>query len=191
MANPVHQQQDSHQSLATNLEIPPILPTPRSSESSKQAFAGSSASVISNESTISPYQPFPAQSARIPSQIHLDGHAALGSPILQSVRHDRNAAASPKVGIGREGTWGASGGLEGFADLHLSASEPRIFPGLVSGRQGRGSTRQGSGHEADDGGISMGSGSANGNGKGKSKFGSELTEEDEDEEEVESDAGSN
>ncbi|EHK98872.1 putative AMP deaminase [Glarea lozoyensis 74030] len=169
MAHPPPTHTDMPSSLPTTTDHP--MPTPRSPESSKQAHAGSTTSA---ESTIPPYQPFPAQSARIPSQIHLDGHAALGSPV-QSAR----MAASPHLGgLSREGTWP----VEGFSDLHLSASEPRIFPGLVSGRQRRGSTRQGSMHEDD--GVVFGSA------KGKERQGM-VEEGEEGEEEVESDAGSN
>jgi AMP deaminase len=137
---------------------------------------------------VPPYQPFPAQSARIPtshSQIHLDGHANHhGSPV-QSARHDRatTITSSPHLGGGnREPTWP----LEGFSDLHLSGSEPRIFPGLVSGRARRGSQRQSSISENDEGGMGAWTGSA----KGRSVAGGDR-EGAVEEEGVESDAGSN
>jgi AMP deaminase len=48
----------------------------------------------------------------------------------------------------RESSWP----LEGFADLHLSGSEPRIFPGVVSRTQRRDSlVRKGSVSETDRG----------------------------------------
>lgn len=50
-------------------------------------------------------------------------------------------------GLAREGSWP----LEPFSDLHLSASEPRIFPGVVSRTQRRDSlVRKSSMSETDD-----------------------------------------
>ena len=40
--------------------------------------------------------------------------------------------------------------MEGFGDLHLSASEPRIFPGLVSRKQRKDSVAGKSSQEIDD-----------------------------------------
>lgn len=39
---------------------------------------------------------------------------------------------------------------DSMRDLHLSASEPRYFPGVISRRQRTGSMRQGSMHESDE-----------------------------------------
>jgi len=54
-----------------------------------------------------------------------------------------SASASHLNQISREQSWP----IEGFSDLHISASEPRIFPGLVSRRN---TVRQGSGSENDN-----------------------------------------
>jgi hypothetical protein len=55
-------------------------------------------------------------------------------------------------------TGGSGGGgqhwgpvLEGMKDLHLSGSEPRIFPGVAMSRHRRNSQRQGSMSEKDEG----------------------------------------
>lgn len=68
--------------------------------------------------------------------------------------------ASPKLaGLARETTWP----VDGYGDLHLSGSEPRIFPGVVSRTQRRDSKagqaiRQGSQSETDgDGSVGKGS----------------------------------
>ena len=67
---------------------------------------------------------------------------------------------SPKLaGLGRETSWP----VDGYGDLHLSGSEPRIFPGIVSRTQRRDSragqaVRQGSQSETDgDGSVGKGS----------------------------------
>jgi AMP deaminase len=71
--------------------------------------------------------------------------------------------------LARETSWPG----EGYGDLHLSGSEPRIFPGVVSRTQRRGSkagmvARQGSMSETDgDGSVGKGSvGMSRGKGKG-------------------------
>ncbi|KAH8794493.1 hypothetical protein F5882DRAFT_288836 [Hyaloscypha sp. PMI_1271] len=118
------------------------------------------------------YQQFPAQAARIPathSQTKLDSHPQQppqenGSPLQPTASRDntRNSSivASPKLaGLARETTWP----VEGYGDLHLSGSEPRIFPGVVSRTQRRDSkvgqaVRQGSQSETDgDGSVGKGS----------------------------------
>ena len=76
---------------------------------------------------------------------------------------------SPKLAeLARETSWP----VEGYGDLHLSGSEPRIFPGVVSRTQRRDSkaglaVRQGSQSETDgDGSVgkgSVGKGRARGN----------------------------
>jgi len=67
-----------------------------------------------------------------------------GSPSQAPTHH--TSLVSPQHGISREASWP----VEGFGDLHLSGSEPRIFPGLVSRSQRRDSQRQGSSSEADN-----------------------------------------
>lgn len=111
-----------------------------------------------------PYQQFPAQSARIPvshSQVQLDAlQSANGSPRHQhphSRDHSRpnSSVTSPHLGgMARETSWP----IDGFSDLHLSGSEPRIFPGIVSRQRMDSLVRQSSMSETDDHGsvgISM------------------------------------
>lgn len=133
---------------------------------------------MSTESAVPPYQPFPAQSARIPtshSQVHLDNGAAHGSP------RDNRSVPSPHLNsISREQSWP----LESFTDLHLSGSEPRIFPGLVS----RNHLRKSSMSETD--GERKGKGSVRG-GEGVVQEEEEEEAEEREREEVESDGGSN
>jgi AMP deaminase len=118
------------------------------------------------------YQQFPAQAARIPvsySQTKLDTHPPQpqqeeGSPLQPTTSrdHTRNSSIvmSPKpAGVARETSWP----VDGYGDLHLSGSEPRIFPGVVSRTQRRDSkagqaVRQGSQSETDgDGSVGKGS----------------------------------
>jgi AMP deaminase len=117
-----------------------------------------SASTVPVESVTQSYQQYPAQAARVPtshSQVHLDGQVpstANASPLLHGKSHEqppiKNAMTSPHLsGKGRESSWP----VEGFGDLHLSGSEPRIFPGVVSRTQRRDSlVRQSSMSETDD-----------------------------------------
>ncbi|KAE9372206.1 AMP deaminase [Stipitochalara longipes BDJ] len=123
------------------------------------------------------YQQFPAQAARIPvnhSQTKLDNQQPQqenGSPLqpTTSIDHTRNSSmvTSPKLaGLARETGWP----VEGYGDLHLSGSEPRIFPGVVSRTQRRDSkagqaVRQGSQSETDGDG-SVGKGSVGKRGRG-------------------------
>jgi len=101
-----------------------------------------------NTSQQQTYQQFPAQAARVPhsySQVNLDqsqSHQVLRkTPSKEQVSHN-----SPHVGsLQREATWPMT---EGFGDLHLTASEPRMFPGLVSKKRSD-SVRQSSMHEND------------------------------------------
>ncbi|KAF4629573.1 hypothetical protein G7Y89_g8573 [Cudoniella acicularis] len=110
------------------------------------------------ESSALSYHQFPAQAARIrtsKSQVQLDLQQpthANGNPPLHSASRDstqRNSlVSSPHLGsASREALWP----VEGFSDLHLSASEPRIFPGIVSRSQRRDSlVRKSSMSETDD-----------------------------------------
>jgi len=89
--------------------------------------------------------------------------------------------ASPNLtGISRETSWP----LDGFADLHLSGSEPRIFPRVVSRRQRRDAVRKGSRSEADDQAYA---GHSKRNSKGKSLEG--AVEEEESDSEMEEAGG--
>ena len=68
--------------------------------------------------------------------------------------------------------------VEGFGDLHLSGSEPKIFPGIVSKRQRRDSLRQNSMSETDDHG-SVGTGGRKGKG-GRRRLDGTVDEEAQD-----------
>lgn len=105
---------------------------------------------MQQDQTAQPYQQFPAQAARIPashSQVqldHLQQGQAHGSPLT---RPNSNLTSPHISGLTREASWP----LEAFSDLHLSASEPRIFPGVVSRTQRRDSiVRKSSMSETDD-----------------------------------------
>ncbi|XMA10471.1 hypothetical protein WAI453_003262 [Rhynchosporium graminicola] len=130
----------------------------------------SSSTTIQADPTTPAYQQFPAQAARIPtshSQIHLDSpqqHSQNQSQAQQNTtsspltRPNSNLTSPYMTGVNREGTWGLEAS---FTDLHLSAGEPRIFPGVVSRTQRRDSNvRKSSQSETDDGaGAGGGSGS--------------------------------
>lgn len=105
------------------------------------------------------YQQFPAQAARIPVSHSRDqleaqhGSQATDSPLQRAHSRDPSNAntnanmTSPLLAsLAREPSWP----VEGFGDLHLSASEPKIFPGIVSMTQRRNSLRQSSMSETDD-----------------------------------------
>jgi AMP deaminase len=74
--------------------------------------------------------------------------------------------------LAREPSWP----VEGFGDLHLSGSEPKIFPGIVSRRQRRDSLRKSSMSETDD----PGSVSTSRKGKGTKGYDGVVNEELED-----------
>lgn len=105
-----------------------------------------------------PYQQFPAQAARIQVSHSRDqSDANQGSQANESPLHHgpsrehittNSAITSPHLAsLTREPSWP----IEGFGDLHLSASEPRIFPGIVSRTQRRDSlVRKSSVSETDD-----------------------------------------
>lgn len=143
----------------------------------------------------SSYQQFPAQAARIPvthSQTKLDAaHPQQppqenGSPLQPTTSrdHTRNSSmvTSPKLaGLARETSWPHEGG---YGDLHLSGSEPRIFPGVVSRTQRRDSkagqaVRQGSQSETDGDG-SVGKGSVGKRGRGNTGLDGGVDEKGED-----------
>ncbi|KAH7413287.1 hypothetical protein BKA64DRAFT_660708 [Cadophora sp. MPI-SDFR-AT-0126] len=115
-----------------------------------------SSTTMQQDPTFQSYQQFPAQSARIPtshSQVQLDLHQnqaqASGSPLQQATNTRPNSnLTSPHISsLTREASWP----VEAFSDLHLSGSEPRIFPGVVSRTQRRDSVvRKSSMSETDD-----------------------------------------
>jgi AMP deaminase len=160
-------------SVKTEQNTYPLLTAPASPTSSTKTIASSSS--VAADSMPS-YQQFPAQAARIPinhSQTKLDSHTQQptqenGSPLqpTTSIDHARKSSVvmSPKLAeLAKETSWP----VEGYGDLHLSGSEPRIFPGVVSRTQRRDSkagqaVRQGSQSETDGDG-SVGKGRARGN----------------------------
>lgn len=148
------------------VEQPPLVAEkrPTSPTSSVKANASLSTPV---ESSTQQYQQFPSQAARIPAshtQPQIDGNQPISN-------------GTPLMHPHRETSWP----VEGFADLHLSASEPRIFPGVVSRTQRRDSLRQSSMSETDD---SVG---VRGTGKGR-KGVDRAVEEETDEEDAEDSA---
>ena len=130
------------------------------------------------------YHQFPAQAARIPvthSREQPDTHQGsqpTDSPLQyihsrEASVHNANMASPLLASLAREPSWP----VEGFGDLHLSASEPRIFPGIVSRNQRRDSlVKRGSMSETDD----YGSVGTTKNGKGKSRMNGAVEEEDSD-----------
>jgi AMP deaminase len=128
---------------------------PPSPTSSMRTNATSS--TMPTESGAPSYHQFPAQAARIPtsqSQIQLDhtGHVH-GNPLQHTKSRDHARTNSSTVtspylaSTNRDNSWP----VEGFSDLHLSGSEPRIFPGLVSRPQRKDSlVRKSSMNETDE-----------------------------------------
>jgi AMP deaminase len=133
-----------------------------------------SLSTVAVDSGPQPYQQFPAQAARIPashSQVQLDTQQstqANGSPLQHATSreqtYDNTVMASPHLtSMPREPSWP----VESFGDLHLSGSEPRIFPGIVSRTQRRDSlVRKSSMSETDEHG-GAGTSRKGGNGRGR------------------------
>jgi AMP deaminase len=93
------------------------------------------------------YHPFPAQAARTRHQ----GIDAATTPSAHSrdasQTHNGSTVTSPRM-MSREQSWPA----DGLRDLHLSGSEPRIFPGVVSRTQRKDSllSKDGKGSENGD-----------------------------------------
>ncbi|RDW88140.1 hypothetical protein BP6252_00172 [Coleophoma cylindrospora] len=115
-----------------NQEQLPTSQAPASPTSSLKTNV--SATTLETASHIPAYSPFPAKSARIPTS-HSHGQLHSDSPSKPHSQASQQAS-SPHIastGIPREQSWP----IDGFGDLHLSASEPRIFPGVVSRTQRR------------------------------------------------------
>lgn len=125
-----------------------------------------SASVVDHAPS-QPYQQHPVQAARIPpshSQLHLDSHfnfkphqKSTDSPSgyatpNQHTQPNSSFNSPHSANKGREKSWGLDAG---FSDLHLSGSEPRIFPGLVSRKQRRDSIRKNSVTDSDEHALMM------------------------------------
>lgn len=122
----------------------PLQQQPPSPTSSMKTNASSS--TIPIESAAPSYHQFPAQAARIPtshSQVQLDHGAHMSSISAQHTgsreqthtRTNSSTITSPSnlASMSRETSWP----VEGFSEMHISGSEPRIFPGLVSRPQRR------------------------------------------------------
>lgn len=138
----------------------PYAPQHRSASptSSLKTNASSSTMHLDSSSSQAPYQQFPAQAARIPhslSQVHMesqnmgrDGHQSQPASSRDHTRANSTNVTSPNLqGLTRETSWP----VEAFGDMHLSGSEPRIFPGVVSRTQRRDSlVKRGSMSETDD-----------------------------------------
>ena len=163
----------------TKLEQNPYPSHQRPHSPTSSMSTNASSSMMPNDSGAQQYQAFPAQAARIPashSQVHLENHQGSqpdGSPLQQATSREgrrlhSNSNAIPSS-VTREGSWP----VEGFGDLHLSGSEPRIFPGIVSRTQRRDSLvqqRQNSMSETDD----YGSATTSTRKRGKSGVGKEM-----------------
>lgn len=107
-----------------------------------QGLASPTSSLRTNASSVIPpgesshaYQQFPAQAARVPAQPHVgaqdpaatSSHRPSTAP--QEPRAESTAVSStPSMVPMNENSWPA----ESFHDRHLSATEPRIFPGVLS-----------------------------------------------------------
>lgn len=139
------------------------------------------------------YHPFPAQAARIPvtlSREQFDTHQG-PQPIDTPLPHVHSREASSNnanmtspilTSLARDPSWP----VEGFGDLHLSGSEPRIFPGIVSRNQRRDSlVKKGSISETDD----HGSVGTTRNGKGKARIGGGAVEEEDSDGDIEEAGG--
>lgn len=131
------------------------------------------------------YQQFPAQAARIPtshSQINLDTQYQSSNNVISQVSskeqiHNPLLASPHLSGLSRETSWP----VEGFGDLHLSASEPRMFPGLVSRNQRKDSVvRKSSQSETDD--LAYASAGTSKRGAASNKGGDGKVDEEDDEE---------
>ena len=150
-----------------------------------------SSSTLVVDSTVQPYQQFPAQAARIPgnhSQAQFDQQSsqANGSPLQHSgsreQTHNSAVVTSPHLAsLSRETSWPV---VEGFGDLHLSGSEPRIFPGIVSRTQRRDSLVRRSGASEMEEQVGVARKAVKGKGKGKVVDGAVGEESDGDMEEA-------
>jgi AMP deaminase len=122
----------------------------RPSSPTSSSKANTTSATLVNETTPTQqhhpvYQQFPAQAARIPAS-HSQPQLDQQNQSLRKAPSKEQVSQSPHIGnLSRESTWPM---VEGFGDLHLSASEPRMFPGLVSKKRSD-SVRKSSAHESD------------------------------------------
>lgn len=145
----------------------------------------SRATTMQTEPAGQSYQQFPAQAARIPtshSQINLDTQYQSSNNHISELSskeqiHNPLLTSPHLSGLSREASWP----VEGFGDLHLSASEPRMFPGLVSRKQRKDSVvRKSSQSETDD--LAYASGGTSKRGAASSKGADGKVDEEEEEE---------
>ncbi|CAL3967021.1 unnamed protein product [Diplocarpon coronariae] len=121
--------------VLSKVEHPPYIPqqAPQSPVSSMKANVSTTGHPEPGQQT---YQHLPAQAARIPTS-----HSQAPLDIIQAgTSRASSTLASPHM----------SGLGEAFNDLNLSASEPRIFPGVVSRTQRRDTARKSSMSETDE-----------------------------------------
>lgn len=119
----------THYTVETNV-------TPSATEASVPA-----APTISHKSpTLSMKTNQTVEPAQTPRKISFSQADNSSSPYLGP------AASNPSpAGVSATANWP----IDGMNDLHLSSSEPRYFPGVISRRQMTNSIRQGSSHEND------------------------------------------
>lgn len=142
-----------------------------------------SSSVIHGDSH--PYQQFPAQAARLrashsQAQLNAQDSQATSSPLQRPVSRDpsgeNSGVTSAPLAVTKESSWPA----EHFADRHISATEPRIFPGIVSRNHRRqSSVRKSSMSETDDH-ASASASRKNGKSPGKNNLDSAVEEQEND-----------
>jgi AMP deaminase len=137
--------------VPSKVENSPLIVEKRPASPTSSLKTNASSSTLPAETATQPYQQFPSQAARIATS-HAQSHAqpdgtnsiANGSPLQHAATFPHSLTSPHLSGIPR-------GPVEGFADLHLSGSEPRIFPGVVSRTQRRDSqVRKSSWSETDE-----------------------------------------
>lgn len=111
-------------------QAPQAPPSPTSSMKTNLSSAA-----VTVESYAAPYQPFLAQSARLhPSKSHPDLTLQVNPAAKKDNTRPNSTVTSPRIAsLAKEGSWS----VDRLRDLHLSGSEPRIFPGVVSRTQRR------------------------------------------------------
>jgi AMP deaminase len=138
------------------------------------------ANVSTSEPMSSPYQPFLAQAARLPpthsSLNDLTAYNTNTSREIPRRQSQSNSLVSSTLltGLMRDPSWP----IDGFPDLHVSGSEPKIFPGALSRAQRRDSLareRKGSISENDD---NLGMTFKRGKENSKSKYDKLVMEDD-------------
>ena len=114
-------------------------------------------------------------------QLDQQSTQANGSPLQHTTSREQtynnSVITSPHLAsLSRETSWP----VEGFGDLHLSGSEPRIFPGIVSRTQRRDSLVRKSSVSETDEQVGMTRKVPKGKGKGKRMDGSVEEEQESD-----------